>query len=150
MVDPRVIEGVRLIVARSWYDAHEALEGPWQEREAGPDRDALQSVIQITVALEHLQRGNALGCFNVWNRARVKLKQLGPDHAWVDGIGVGDWNEALGPFFEEARLADRVKAGLEGGVTDGAEHLDVSTFPPLPVAERWPLPPLSDDLQQLL
>lgn len=146
MADPRLEEGLRLLRARAWFDAHEAFEPVWHEREAGPEREALQAVIQLCVALEHLRRGNALGCFNVWSRAKAKLAPLAKLDGWdgvVDGIGVEAWCAAMGPFFEEARLADRVKAQLEGGVAAGAEHLDASAFPPLPPAEGWPLPPLS-------
>src|SRR5690606_23946329 len=65
--DPRLLEGLRLLLARRWYDAHEALEGPWGELEPGPWREVLQGLIQQCVALEHLRRDNALGAFNVWS-----------------------------------------------------------------------------------
>lgn len=139
--DPRLLEGLRLARDQRWFDAHEAVEAVWQEVEAGPWRECLQTFIQQCVALEHLQRGNALGAFNVWNKARGKVRKLEP---WYAGIGIGPWSEAIAAFYEEARLADRVKQQLEGGVAAGAKHIE--DLPGLPAAERWPVPVLSQEL----
>ena len=147
--DPRLLEGLRLLCARRWYDAHEALEGPWGELEPGPWREVLQALIQHCVALEHLRRDNALGAFNVWSRARGKLKGA-PE--WVAGIGVGPWGAALERFYAEADLATRVQTQLEGGVA--AEGLGPregrAALADLPAAETWPVPPLDDALRAAL
>ena len=144
--DARFLAGVALLRGGSWYAAHDALEAVWLGAE-GERRAFLGGLIHGAIAHEHLRRGNALGCFNVWSRAKARLAPLEKLDGWdgvVDGVGVAAWCAAMGPFFEEARLADRVKAQLEGGIAAGAEHLDASAFPPLPPDEDWPLPPLSD------
>jgi hypothetical protein len=143
--DPRFLKGLRLIQSRKWFDAHEALEDLWRETEEGAWRECLQGLIQQVVALEHLQRGNALGCFNVWSRARGKLKGL---EDWVAGVGVGPWSELLVRFYtDDVNLADRVKQQLEGGVAAGDEHIDMGALPP---QETWPLPPLTPELEARL
>lgn len=139
--DPRLLEGLRLALAGRWFDAHEAIEAVWRETDAGDWRECLQAIIQQCVALEHLQRGNALGAFNVWSRARGKLQKL---EAWYLGVGIGPWGEAIAAFYEEAHLADRVKQRLEGGVAAGAEH--ITDLPPLPPPEAWPRPVVRADL----
>lgn len=145
--DPRFLTGVRQLVAREWFEAHESLEDLWRELEEAPDagerRAVLQGIIQHAVALEHLSRGNALGCFNVWSRAKAKLAKLEP---WALGIGIGPWGEAIAAFYQEVDLANRVRQQLEGGVAAGEEHLDLPALPP---AEAWPAPPLSAELAAL-
>jgi hypothetical protein len=143
--DPRFLTGIELLRSRKWFDAHEALEDLWGETEPGAWREFLQGLIQHAVALEHLQRGNALGCFNVWSKARGKLKALDD---WVAGVGVGPWSEVLVRFYtDDVGLADRVRQQLEGGVAAGEEHIDMGALPPL---ETWPQPPLSSELEARL
>lgn len=146
MTDERFIKGMQQLLAREWFEAHESIEELWREIDEGETerRAALQGIIQHAVALEHLQRGNALGAFNVWSRAKAKLAKLDP---WSLGVGIGPWGEAIEAFYKEINLADRVRQQLEGGVAAGAEHLDL---PPLPAVETWPIPPLSDDLSESL
>jgi predicted metal-dependent hydrolase len=139
--DPRLLEGLGLVLARRWFDAHEAIEEVWAETEEGEWRECLQVLIQQCVAFEHLRRGNALGAFNVWNKARGKLRKLGECYA---GIEIGPWGEAITVFYEQARLADRVKQQLEGGVAAGAKH--IGDLPELPPATDWPTPVLSAEL----
>jgi len=49
-----------LFDAGLYYEVHEWLEQYWLEA-GGSDREALQGLIQVAVALEHLARGNARG-----------------------------------------------------------------------------------------
>jgi predicted metal-dependent hydrolase len=142
MADPRLIAGLRRLLARKWFDAHESMEELWRETDESEveRRAALQGIIQHAVALEHLQRGNALGAFNVWSRAKGKLAKVDP---WALGVGIGEWGEAIEAFYKQVNLADRVRQQLEGGIAAGEEHLDL---PDLPALETWPIPPLSDDL----
>ena len=142
--DPRVLEGLRLLVAREYFEAHEGLEAAWRELERGePWADVLQGLIQLAVALEHLKRDNALGAFNVWQKARGKLRKA-PE--WVAGIGVQAWASAVAEHFKRCGIAERVKFLLEGGVADGAAHIEASSLPPLPPPEEWPIPELTDEL----
>lgn len=142
--DPRILEGLRLLLARDYFEAHEALEDPWREMERGEAwADVLQGLIQLAVALEHLKRDNSLGAFNVWQKAKGKLRKA-PE--WAGGIGVGPWAAAVEAHMTRSGLAERVKFQLEGGVAAGEEHLQANDLPPLPPAEEWPVPPLSEEL----
>jgi hypothetical protein len=147
--DPKFLDGVRLLRAREYFEGHDVLERIWAPMPPGPDRDSLQVVIQLAVALEHLRRGNANGCFALWNKAKGKQRKL-PDWS-AEGLGVGPWLEAVGAFLtEEASLADRVRAQLEGGVAADAEAGHMTDLPALPPGERWPVPPVSEALAALL
>jgi hypothetical protein len=135
-----------LIQSRRWLEAHDALEALRGEAEEGsPLRSCLQALTQQLLALDHLGRGNALECFNVWSRARGTVKKLDD---WVAGVGVGPWSEALMGFYTaDVNLADRVKQQLEGGIAAGAEHIDMGPLPPL---TTWPVPALTPELEARL
>lgn len=142
------MEGLRLLLARDYFEAHEALEDPWREMERGEAwADVLQGLIQLAVALEHLKRDNWMGAFNVWQKAKAKLRKA-PE--WAAGIGVSAWSEAVGEHMTRSGLAERVKFQLEGGIAAGEEHIQASSLPPLPPAEEWPVPSLSEELQARL
>lgn len=142
--DPRLLAGLRLLVGRDYFAAHEALEDPWRELEQGSLwKDVLQGLIQLCVALEHLRRENWQGAFNVWQKSRAKLRRA---PAEVAGLEVGAWAAAVAAHFGAAHLAERVKAQLEGGVADGEVHLDAAALPPVPPLEAWPIPSLSAEL----
>lgn len=138
--DPRLLEGLRLLRAREWFEAHEALEDLWREQPEGDWRELLQALIQHAVALEHLKRGNALGTFKVWSRAKGKVQKL---PAELNGIEIGPWSEALEAFYQEVDLAKRVQGQLEGGVAAGEEHIQLE---PLPAEATWPIPQLAPEL----
>lgn len=143
--DPRLLEGLRLARAREYFAAHEALEALWQDEPEGPWREALQALIQLCVALEHLRRGNALGAFNVAGKARARLAELEP---WQRGVGVGPFAAAVEAFWREAHLADRVKEQLGGAIP--SDDAPATPPPPLPPDEAWPIPPLDEALAAAL
>ena len=142
--DPALLAGLRLLRARAWFEAHEALEDLWREHPEGQRREALQALIQHAVALEHLARGNALGAFNVWSRAKARAKKLPGE---LEGIDLAGWGAALERFYAEVDLAQRVRGQLEGGVAAGEAHIEL---PPLPPAATWPNPPLSEEIEAQL
>jgi len=53
-------QGIELMRAERWFDAHEALEDEWREAPA-PERDFLQGLVHVTVAWHHASRGNRPG-----------------------------------------------------------------------------------------
>lgn len=57
--DPYLHEGVALLCAGRWFEAHEVLELRWKStpRESA-ERHLLQAMIQYAVSLEHARRGN--------------------------------------------------------------------------------------------
>jgi predicted metal-dependent hydrolase len=146
--DERVLRGLALLEAREYFAAHEALEERWRELEAGdPWRDAMQGMIQLSVALEHMRRDNALGAFNVWQRSKAKLKGV-PEQ--VAGIDILAWSQAVEAHMATCGIADRVKAQLEGGVAAGEEHMDAASFPALPPLADWPVPVFDAELSARL
>ena len=125
--DPAVREGIRLIRARDWYEAHEVLEIPWRAAPPGEQKRFLQGLIQLAVSLEHLRRGNPRGALGQWRKGRAKME--GPD-PWFGGVGVAGWVTALEAFYASIDLPARSRAYLAGA----------QAAPGLPAAETWPLP----------
>ncbi len=80
----RIREGLALIDARRWFEAHEALELAWRATPSGPERELLQGLIQLAVALEHWRRGNPRGTAGQWDKARHRLEALPPVVLGVD------------------------------------------------------------------
>jgi uncharacterized protein len=95
-------QGLELMRAERWFDAHEAFEDEWRET-ADPERDFLQGLVHVTVAWHHASRGNAPGASRQLEKARRRLSAYAPTHRGVDVTAV------LGQV--EAASA-RVEAGL--------------------------------------
>lgn len=91
--------------AGRFFDAHEAWEDHWHSVPPGPTRDAVQALIQVAVALEHHQRGNATGARRTLRRAAARLLGAGSAAADLHGIDVARW----------LRLAD-------GAITSAPAH----------------------------
>ncbi len=70
--------GLDLLNAGRYFEAHEVLEDVWRPLE-GPARQFLQGLIQVAVALHHLQTGNLEGAQSVIARAATNLATF-PDH----------------------------------------------------------------------
>ena len=126
--DPRVLEGIRLLRARQWYAAHEAIEPVWLEAD-GDERAFLQGLIHVAVSFEHLRRGNPRGALSQWGKAESKLGRLGTRTC---GIDIDAWRAEVRGFFAQIDLERR--AGAQG-----------SGAPPeaLPGEPSWPVPPLA-------
>ena len=76
-------EGLDLMRAERWFDAHEALEDEWREA-PGPERDFLQGLVHVTVAWHHALRGNAPGASRQLAKATRRLGPYAPAHRGVD------------------------------------------------------------------
>ena len=72
--DPRFQAGLELFNAADWYRCHDLFEELWHET-MGPDRYALQGLLQIAVAHLHLERGNRHGAMLLIGEG---LGRLGP------------------------------------------------------------------------
>ncbi|MHC4829708.1 MAG: DUF309 domain-containing protein [Planctomycetota bacterium] len=140
-LDPRLLDGLRLLRDRDWYRAHEEIEDAWRDTPAGELRECLQGVIQLCVALEHLRRGNALGCHNVANRARRRLEVLPPI---VSGLRTHEWLAALATFFEGIGLPELSKRYR---ASQGFSDTTPSVTPP---ESEWPVLPLEAELNARL
>lgn len=76
-------EGLALMRAERWFDAHEAFEEEWREAPA-EERDFLQGLVHVTVAWHHAAQGNARGAVGQLEKAARRLGPYAPVHRGVD------------------------------------------------------------------
>ena len=127
-MDTAIAEGIRLIVERQWFEAHEVLEVPWRAAD-GQLKCCLHALIQAAVSLEHLRRGNPRGAWGQWGKARAKMDTL---PAVMLGVAVADWRDALAEFYVRIDIDERSRRVVARQSMDG--------LPPLPPVDDWPLP----------
>jgi predicted metal-dependent hydrolase len=80
-------EGLALIRARAFFEAHEALEEEWHVAPA-TERDFLQGLVHVTVAWYQAGRGNRPGCERQLEKAARRLGPYTPAHRGVDVASV--------------------------------------------------------------
>jgi predicted metal-dependent hydrolase len=107
-----VDRGIALWNERLFFEVHEVLEAEWI-RATGDERQALQGVIQVGVALHHHAHGNARGARTLMREGRERLAATG---------------HALPTLDVDALLADT--AAWEAALVAGA------TLPEAPPALR--------------
>ena len=76
-------EGLRLIRAGAYFEAHEELEDEWREAPA-EERDFLQGLVHVAVAWHHAGRGNRPGTERQLEKAARRLGSYRPAHRNVD------------------------------------------------------------------
>ena len=96
-------EGVALMRAERWFDAHEALEDEWREAPE-PERDFLQGLVHVTVAWHHASRGNAAGASRQLEKATRRLGPYAPEHRGVNVTSLLGQVEAAGARVDEGLL----------------------------------------------
>ena len=74
--DALLAEGLALLEASRWFEAHEVLESAWRATPHGAERTLLQALIQLAVSMEHARRGNMIGERGQWEKAQTKLASL--------------------------------------------------------------------------
>lgn len=72
-LDPRFQAGVELFNQREWYAAHDAFEALWHDTE-DPERRWLQGIVQIAVAMVHVERGNHNGALILLGEGCTRLR----------------------------------------------------------------------------
>jgi predicted metal-dependent hydrolase len=72
-----LLEGLKLFNSRRYFDAHEAWEDLWRES-TGEERQWIQGLVQIAVALHHHSSGNHTGAVSVMKKARHNLAGCSP------------------------------------------------------------------------
>jgi predicted metal-dependent hydrolase len=70
---PQAAEGLRLMNAGKYFEAHEALEEAWNEEE-GSVRELYRGILQIAVVYLHITRRNYNGAVKVYGRSQKWLK----------------------------------------------------------------------------
>jgi predicted metal-dependent hydrolase len=76
-------QGLELMRAERWFDAHEALEDEWRGAPAA-ERDFLQGLVHVAVAWLHAERSNRPGCERQLEKAARRLGPYAPGHRGVD------------------------------------------------------------------
>jgi uncharacterized protein len=76
-------EGLELIRAGAYFEAHEELEDEWRTAPAA-ERDFLQGLVHVAVAWLHAGRGNEPGCRRQLEKAARRLNAFRPAHRGVD------------------------------------------------------------------
>lgn len=76
-------EGLELIRAGAYFEAHEELEDEWRDAPES-ERDFLQGLVHVAVAWLHAQRGNRPGCERQLEKAARRLERYRPSHRGVD------------------------------------------------------------------
>lgn len=84
-------EGLRCYRAGRFFEAHEHWESVWLKCQ-DPEKKFLQALIQITVALHHLQRNNRIGAARLLTAALRKLELYDEEFA---GIRVAELRESV-------------------------------------------------------
>jgi hypothetical protein len=89
-----------------FFEVHEVLEEVWH-RTAGPERQALQGVIQIAVAFHHLAHGNVRGARKLLQEGRERLAATAATLPMLDAA------ELLGAtaYWETALAAGSMPTG---------------------------------------
>ena len=96
-------EGLELMRAECWFDAHEALEDEWRTAPP-PERDFLQGLVHVTVAWHHASRGNAPGASRQLAKATRRLAPYAPAHRGVDVARVLGQVDAAAARVDSGRL----------------------------------------------
>jgi predicted metal-dependent hydrolase len=78
-----VLRGFELFNAGQFFEQHEALEEAWIE-EDGDIRYLYQGILQIGVAMHHLERGNLAGATSLLERGMGYLEAFRPRCMGVD------------------------------------------------------------------
>jgi hypothetical protein len=85
-----------------FFEVHEVLEALWKTA-AGPERQALQGLIQIAVAFHHLAHGNRRGAASLLTEGRARLASV--PASTLSAVDVAQLLHATTPW--EATLARR-------------------------------------------
>jgi predicted metal-dependent hydrolase len=96
-------QGIELMRAERWFDAHEALEEEWRDAPAA-ERDFLQGLVHVTVAWHHASRGNAPGASRQLAKASRRLAPYAPAHRGVDVARVLGQVEAASARVDAGQL----------------------------------------------
>ncbi|HVN16137.1 MAG TPA: DUF309 domain-containing protein [Anaerolineales bacterium] len=104
---PRAREGILLMNAGRYFEAHEELEFAWKE-EKGKIRELYQGILQAAVTYLHIRRKNYPGAIKVYTRGMRKLKN------WPDicrGVNVEQLRIDLNAAIMEVQRLGETRLG---------------------------------------
>jgi uncharacterized protein len=113
--DPRFLAGLDLFNRREYFEAHEVWEDLWRDS-AGPEAEFYKGLIQASVSLYHLGRGNFAGAQRLFTSGRAYMLAAGSPFLGVDVLAF--WGQM------EAYVAARL-----GGAAGAVPQLTVSPHP---------------------
>ncbi len=106
-----LVQAAHLFNAGLYFEVHEVLEAAWQ-RLHGEVRLFVQGLIQIAVALHHLQDGNHAGARSLFRAGREKVAPHVPEYR---GVATDDLLRAIEPW-ERCAEAESGAHGLTAPV----------------------------------
>jgi len=96
-------EGVRLFDSGAYHAAHEAFERCWLANEGG-DADFFKGLVQASICLHHLERGNLEGARKLYAGQRRLLGAYLPSHRGLDVAALlEEMRRVLQPVLRGAR-----------------------------------------------
>jgi 8-oxo-dGTP diphosphatase len=113
------LEFMRLFNRGFYFESHELLEELWHPSE-GKDRLHYQALIQMAVALRHVQHHNWPGALGLYTKAKDKWAEL-PDQ--YKGLDLKALKESLDPLFDQIKKA----------VDEGKTPVDLPAIPKMPL-----------------
>src|ERR1700692_3802665 len=80
-------DGLELIRAGCFFEAHEELELAWRAAEA-EERDFYQGLVHVAVAWYQAGRGNTVGATRQPQKGLRRLERYEPEHRGIDVAGL--------------------------------------------------------------
>jgi uncharacterized protein len=97
-------QGLELIRAGRYFEAHEELEDAWRAAEPA-ERDFLQGLVHVAVAWYQAGRGRPIGCGRQLEKATRRLTPYAPLHRGLDVADLLSQLEAAAVRVENGSLA---------------------------------------------
>jgi predicted metal-dependent hydrolase len=98
MMEPGIVEGIRLFNERKFFEAHEALEAVWLKA-TGHRKTFLHGLIQVAAAFHHHTRRNPAGFRALLEKGCTKLERFGEEAEGLNLAGLmvelRSWREHL-------------------------------------------------------
>jgi len=110
---------MRLFNRGFYFESHELLEELWHPSE-GKDRLHYQALIQMAVALRHVQHHNWPGAMGLYQKAKDKWAELPEKYK---GLDLKALKESLDPLF------DKIKKAAD----EGQAPVDLPAIPKIPL-----------------
>jgi len=116
--------GVQQFNQGEYYACHDTLEALWMEA-IEPDKTFYQGVLQIAVALYHLQNLNWQGAVTLLGEGIYRLRHYQPDYGEVDVTDLIQHSHALLNILQQAGAQDvgKVLHQLNQDRLDGVAEL---------------------------